>query len=190
MDNFSKNLSDFHPVELPNGLSPDYTVHDLLADLLRKVGRTGQRTAQSMDLMRSDFEAALKELQGESEKNRLAAVGMEADLKSLENGLLDFMDILDNLQRAAESIKDQKFIDAVSVAGQAKVQIMERMGIQMVPAVGSTFSNDVHYVSDVEIVNNKNQDEKVLQVIEIGYRRGSRLLRKATVVCGKFEGDQ
>jgi molecular chaperone GrpE len=185
---FSDRPEDFLPVDLPEDLNPDYSTFDLLSDLLRKVGRTGQKTAQSVDLMRSDFDSALELLKSEVESGRKANASAEADLKAVEGGFLELMDILDNLQRAAESIEDRAFLDAVSVAVKAKTQIMERIGIQQIPGKGASFDIEVHFVTRADPVDSPKLDNTVTDVIQNGYRRGSRLLRKATVVCGKYGG--
>ena len=188
MARFSDHLEDFSPVDLPEDLDPDYSTFDLLSDLLRKVGRTGQKTSQSVDLLRGDFESALNLLKTEAETGRMASAKAEADLKDVEGGFLELMDILDHLQLAAESIEDRAFLDAVSVAVRAKTQIMERIGIQQIPGKGTSFDVEVHFVSRADSVDSPKLDSTVTEVIQNGYRRGSRLLRKATVVCGKYGG--
>jgi molecular chaperone GrpE len=185
---FSDRLEDFAPIDLPENLDPDYSTFDLFSDLFRKVGRTGQKTAQSVDLLHSEFESALNLLKTEVETGRMTSAKSEADLKEVEGGFLELMDILDHLQLAAESIEDRAFLDAVNVAVKAKTQIMERIGIQQIPGTGAAFDVEVHFVSRAEPVVSAKLDNTVTEVIQNGYRRGNRLLRKATVVCGKYGG--
>ena len=189
MSHFSNRLEDFEPIELPEGVPADYSTYDLFADLIRKVGRCGQKTAQGMDLLREDLGSAYETLRANAEKIRLNANHLESELKSLEIGLLDFMDIIDNLQRVTKSIEDRAFIDSVGVAHKAKEQILARLGIQLIPCIGARYDNEVHFIANTRPVEQLGMDNTVVDVIENGYRRGNRLLRKATIVCGKYKGE-
>jgi len=182
-------LEDFAHISLPEGVSPDYSTYDLFADILRKVGRSGQKTAQGVDLLREELGSAYEVLSEEAEATRLATNRLETELTSLETGLLDFVDIIDNLQRAAEMIEDRVFLDAVNVALKAKEQILARLGVQLVPGQGASFDNEVHFIAETDSVDHSSLDNTIIRVIEHGYRRGPRLMRKATVVCGKYKGD-
>ena len=63
------------------------------------------------------------------------------------------------------------------------------MGIQTVPAEpGQKIDIKYHHKVETVSVQNKNQDQTVNKVVENGYRRGDRLLRKASVIANKYEG--
>ena len=186
----NNRLDIFEPIQVPEIPEPDYGVFASLNDILKKVGRVGQRTTQTIDLLRSDVNEAVEQLKDDVEQNRLRQNELESSLKSLETGLLDFMDIIDNLHGAVEKIDDPAFVNAVEVAVRAKDQINQRIGIQQVPGVGSRFDNQVHFIANSKPVQNEHQDGFILEIIENGYVRGPRLLRKATVVCGKWSGGE
>lgn len=190
MPSFNDRLDAFEPIQAPEIPEPDYGVFETLSDILKKVGRAGQRTTQTIDLLRSDVNEAVEQLKDDVEQNRLRHNELESSLKSLETGLLDFMDIIDNLHGAVEKIDDPAFVNAVEVAVRAKDQINQRIGIQQVPGIGSAFDNQVHFIANSKPVQNEHQDGVILDVIENGYLRGQRLLRKATVVCGKWHGGE
>lgn len=183
-------LDMFEPIQLPDIPEPDYGVFESLNEIIKKVGRVGQRTTQSIDLLRTDVNEAVEKLKEEVEQNRLRQNELDANLKSLETGLLDFMDIIDNLNNAVEKIDDPAFVNAVGVAVRAKEQINQRIGVQQIPGAGSNFDNQVHFIAEVKPVQNKHQDGIILEIIENGYVRGSRMLRKATVICGKWQGEE
>ena len=48
---------------------------------------------------------------------------------------------------------------------------------------------DVHYIVKSVEVNEEKHDSTVNHTIQNGYRRGNRLLRKATVVSNVYKGD-
>lgn len=183
-------LDSFEPIEVPDIPEPDYGIFNSLSDILKKVGRVGQRTNQSIELLQTDVNETVSKLNDDVEQNRLRQNELDSSLKSLETGLLDLMDIIDNLHNAVEMIDDPAFVNAVGVAVRAKDQINQRIGIQQIPGVDSKFDNQVHFIANSKPVQNQHQDGIILEVIENGYVRGQRLLRKATVVCAKWTEEE
>jgi len=185
-----KNLKNLKPFTLDEDSRIDDSEYQQLTSLLKRISKSNQKASQVSELLKDDLTEKLegyKELVDDvrNEKNII-----KQDIETLEVGLLEYFDILDDLNKVAEKSDDQDFINATSVAIKAKNQINERLGIQTIPvSKGISIDPDVHYIVKSVEVNEEKHDSTVNHAIQNGYRRGNRLLRKATVVSNVYKGD-
>lgn len=180
-------LSDFKPIILEENVEINNSIYNELKTLLKRIGRSEQKAAQVAELLKDEISESLSRYRDliddvKEEKNKI-----NQQLKTLERGFLDYCDILDNLEKAADQINDIEFMDSIRVALKAKEQINQRVGIQMIPGHGARLDSEVHYVMDTVRTDQKGLDNTVQKVIENGYRRGDKLMRRATVVTYKYE---
>ena len=102
--------------------------------------------------------------------------------------------ILDNLQRAKESIKNdsslkenkdlEKFLENISIIEKDLVSIFEKNNIRKIEVKGKIFDPNLHQaMAEIEDSNFKSGD--VVQEIQPGYMLGERLLRPALVAVAK-----
>ena len=184
-----KRLKDYKPISIDENLEIDDTQFQQLSHLLARIGKSEQKTSQIVELMKDELSNQLESSKQLVDDVRQEKNEVKRDIKILERGLLEYFNILDDLQKAAKLINDKQFLDSINVAIQAKEQISESMGIQIVPAEpGQKINIKYHHKVDTVSVQNKNQDQTVNKVVENGYRRGDRLLRKASVIANKYEG--
>lgn len=185
-----ENLKNLKPFTLDEDSRIDDSEYQQLTSLLKRISKSNQKASQVSELLKDDLTEKLegyKELVDDvrNEKNII-----KQDIETLEVGLLEYFDILDDLNKVAEKSDDQDFINATSVAIKAKNQINERLGIQNIPvSKGISIDPDVHYIVKSVEVNEEKHDSTVNHAIQNGYRRGNRLLRKATVVSNVYKGD-
>ena len=102
--------------------------------------------------------------------------------------------ILDNLQRAKESIKNdsslkenkdlEKFLENISVIEKDLVSIFEKNNIRKIEVKGKIFDPNLHQAM-AEIEDNNFKPGDVVQEIQPGYMLGERLLRPALVAVAK-----
>ena len=184
-------LKDFKPISIDQNLEIDDTQFQQLSHLITRIGKSEQKTSQIVELMKDALSEQLESSKQLIDDVRQEKNEVKRDIKILERGLLEYFNILDDLQKAAKLISDKQFLDSINVAIQAKEQISESMGIQTVPAEpGQKINIKYHHKVDTVSVQNKNQDQTVNKVVENGYRRGDRLLRKASVIANKYEGHE
>ena len=184
-----KRLKDFKPISIDESLEMDDSQFHQLSQLLSRIGKSEQKTSQIVELMKDDLSDQLESSKQLIDDVRREKNEVKRDVKILERGLLEYFNILDSLQTAAESINDEQFLDSIDVAIQAKEQISESMGIQTVPAEpGQKIDIKYHHKVETVSVQNKELNSTVNKVVENGYRRGDRLLRKASVIANKYEG--
>jgi molecular chaperone GrpE len=184
-----KKLSDFKPIELQDDEFDDSHYHQL-SGLLKRIAKSDQKTAQIAELLKDEVTEKLDEYRELVDEVRQEKNKIKLDIETLEGGLLEYFDILDALNKAAEKIEDQEFINSVSVAIKTKDQINDRLGIQLIPVdEGTAVDPEVHYIIKSTPTNTNKSDSTVNQVIQNGYRRGNRLLRKASVISNAYEGE-
>jgi len=184
-----KRLKDFRPISIDENLEIDDSQFQQLSHLLTRIGKSEQKTSQIVELMKDELSNQLESSKQLVDDVRQEKNEVKRDIKILERGLLEYFNILDDLQKATKLINNKQFLDSINVAIQSKEQISESMGIQTVPAeTGQNINIKYHHKVDTVSVQNKNQDQTINKVVENGYRRGDRLLRKASVIANKYEG--
>ena len=180
-------LSDFSPVQLDQSVEIDNSIYSELHQLLTRVSKSGQKSAQITELLQDEINKTLsqsREMVDEvlEQKRQLAN-----QLKTAERGFLDLLDLVDGLRGIAKMIEDKAIADTIRVTLKAKDQICERVGVQLIPCIGMIVDSEVHFVNETEVTDNQEQNNVVSRVIQDGYRLGEKLLRKATVITYKYQ---
>lgn len=97
---------------------------------------------------------------------------------------------LQNLRRSKESMEKAEVNEShTQGVGMVIHQIMaafERLGMEEVPGKGAKFDPNLHEALTMMPVQDPALDDVVVEVFEAGYRIGSRLIRPARVVVGKY----
>lgn len=105
----------------------------------------------------------------------------------------ELLSVADNLGRALESIPPEAsadtpllktIIDGVTMTQSALLNILERHGIQKIPALGEKFDPHLHQAM-MEVEGPPEKAGTVIQVLQEGYQIQDRLLRPAMVMVGK-----
>ncbi len=121
--------------------------------------------------------------------NREKAEYMQYALEAFAKELLPF---LDNLERAVQSAKETKDIDALlegldlTLSGYLKT--LERFGLKTFAAEGQRFDPNYHEALTVE-EDNSVDDNTVVKELLRGYTLHERVLRPALVVVSKKTGE-
>ena len=106
--------------------------------------------------------------------------------------LAGLLDTLDNLKRAIAAIekseKRQPDFDSLLEGVRATANLFESkmlsMGLTPVASVGEVFNPEVHEAVEIVAVS-QEQDNRVIEEFQTGYKFGDRLLRPARVRVGK-----
>jgi molecular chaperone GrpE len=114
---------------------------------------------------------------------------LEAASGDVVAGLLDTLDNLKRAIAAAEKSgnKNSDFIallDGVRATANIFEAKMQGLGLSAVPSTGEEFNPEVHEAVEIAPVS-KDEDNRVIEEFQTGYRFGSRLLRPARVRVGR-----
>ena len=111
---------------------------------------------------------------------------------AITNFARDMVPAADNLGRALDALPegardDESFkslIEGVELTGRELVTVFERHGIKEVRPQGDKFDHNLHQAM-FEIEDAEQEPGTVMQVMQIGYTIGDRLLRPAMVAVSK-----
>ncbi len=129
----------------------------------------------------AEFENARKRFEREREK--FVKYGNEKILKSL-------LEVVDNLDRTLNSIKDDEDEKVKNIAnGIAMVQeqflkVLMDNGLEKIESLGKDFDPNYHEAMAQQPVEGKKENE-IVQVYQDGYMLNGRLLRAAKVIIAK-----
>ena len=131
--------------------------------------------------------ASFANYKAEEEKKRKDRLeGMKLQLIS------DFFPVLDSFDMAFANREAWEKVDPAWRTGVEYIhtQLMNTLNqynVSLVSDVGVEFDPKIHDPVEHVIVKNKDQDHKVITVIQKGYRSGDVVLRPAKVKVGKYE---
>jgi len=141
-----------------------------------------------------DLSKAYRNLQKDSEDFRIRLN------KDVENRVFkgkisffrDLLEILDNIERGIESAEKTKdfdsFLHGIKLVETQFLQKIEKHDIKEISSVGVEFDPKFHDALSMTIVEEKENDNKITEVVEKGYLIKDEVLRPSKVIVGKFEG--
>ena len=153
--------------------------------MAKKIDRKTEELQKQLVDLKEKYKRALADyqnLQNRVEKER------EEFLKFATSSLITkFLDILDNLQKAQEHLKDK----GLDLLIKDFKEILRQEGVAEIMAVGQRFDPAVHECVGLVKVKDKNLEDKVVEEVRRGYQiqvgDESRVLRFAQVKVGKKE---
>ncbi len=114
---------------------------------------------------------------------------MEMMKNAGEDILINFLPIMDNIERAKQSVDDAKELDAIkegiNLIHKNISDFLTGRGINEINAKGEVFDTDLHEAITKIPAPEKNLKGKVVDVIEKGYKIKDKVLRYAKVVVGE-----
>ena len=153
---------------------------------------TERREAAESKLVgvQAKFEEAKANLEKETAdmRARLMKTLEDRAKQSQFNFLTTLLPVLDNLNLAVAASETDSSVDNLrnGVVGTARSfeQALMSVGVEAVPAIGSTFDPEMHEAIDMAEVD-ADQDGKVTAEYSKGYKFGNQLLRPAKVQVGR-----
>ncbi len=106
-----------------------------------------------------------------------------------EDLLSSFLPVIDDLERANDSVQEAQNIEAIKegidlIYTKFK-QFLESKGVKEIPDIGEEFDTDKHEAMSKITVENDDQKGKVVDVLQKGYYLNDKVLRYARVVVGE-----
>ena len=133
--------------------------------------------------------AAYRQLQEEVEATKERLNRQAQFQRELQRGetVAKMFDPLDNLTRSIESVNDVDTKEGLKMVAHQFMSALSELGLEMLSPEGAKFDPNEHEALSVLTVDEPDKDDVVIEVFSAGYRVGSRLLKPARVVIGKFE---
>lgn len=156
---------------------------------------TAQTAAEtpSNDVKLAEAEKKAKECQDqvlrlkadyENTKKRLERDKLEAIKFANERLLADVLPVVDNIDRAVESLAEghdpEKVKDGLKLAQDELHKILELHGVEVVKSVGAPFDPRLHEAVAV-VEKDDAEDGKIMDEIQRGYLLNGRLIRPSRV---------
>jgi molecular chaperone GrpE len=114
---------------------------------------------------------------------------MELMKNAGEDILVNFLPILDNIERARRSVDEAKEIEAVkegiNLIHKNIFDFLSQKGIKEIDAKGEVFDTDLHEAITKIPAPDESMKGKVIDVIEKGYKMKDKILRYSKVVVGE-----
>ena len=136
--------------------------------------------------------AAYKQLQDDVEATKERLNRQAEFQRELQRGetVAKMFDPLDNLQRSIDAADDGDTKEGLEMVATQFMSALKELGLEMLVPNGQPFDPNQHEALSMVPVEDSSQDGQVIEVFSAGYRVGSRLLKPARVVIGKFEGQE
>lgn len=172
---------------------PAPVTEDLEARLREAEEKRAEAERQVRDLA-DRFRHAQNQLKTEAEEQRARMQRMfdqklEAARGEIVAGLLDTLDNLKRAVAAAEKSESKEpdfaaLLEGVRATAGLFETKMQSMGLKPVPGIGEIFDPEVHEAVEIVPVP-EDQDNRVIQEYQTGYKFGERLIRPARVRVGR-----
>ena len=175
---------------------PENDVETQLETEEREVALEADKVAEELKRAEADLRVAEKEMATLKDKHmrlladfdnyrkrkeaEVEAARREGEIKAIRA----LLPVLDDLERALEhaGAKPETIAEGVRAVHEGFQRILSGMGVEPVPGSGEPFNPSVHEA--VGIVEGE-EDEKVAEVYQKGYRYGDQLIRPARVAVTK-----
>jgi molecular chaperone GrpE len=155
------------------------------AELLRK-------TIAEKDSQLSQVMTAYRSLKKETEKLRKRMENQQRRRLEQSKGdfIAQFVEVLDNLDRAIESIESNfdsdSVLEGIILVRSRMVQLLREEGLEKIFVGGQPFDPTHSEAAGIEPVEDESQDNVVLKELQRGYMLKGGLLRPARVVVGRY----
>ena len=153
---------------------------------------TEDESTSAISVSREEFERLKKErdslfdrlvrLQAEFENFRKRNAREQADFREYASAeaAKNFLPVLDNFNLALKTNSDQNLRQGVELIRKQMEEVLAKIGIEVIPAVGEQFDPRLHEA--IEMVDTTEvPDHQIIEELQRGYRVKDRLLRPAMV---------
>jgi len=104
--------------------------------------------------------------------------------------IINLLPLMDDLERALHNIDTHlaglTWVDGIRLIHRKFQAVMEMAGVQEIPADGREFDPSMHEA----VAQVPGEENKVVSVVQKGYRLGDRVIRPAMVVVGQGQQKQ
>lgn len=177
------------PLEPPRRVDSSFPKEalDQIRTLKGQLERKDKQIEQVMEAYRS------KKSETEKLRDRIEKTERRRFEQSKGDFIARFVEVLDNLDRAIDSIEQSFDADSVlqgiMLVRSRLVQLLKTEGLEKIFVRGQPFDPMHSEAAEMEGVPEEDQDGVVLKELQPGYMLKGSLLRAARVVVGQFGGE-
>jgi molecular chaperone GrpE len=162
-------------MERDNTIGEEQSIQEL-KDQLAKEKERAEANLSSWQRTAADFQNYKRRVEQEREEvARLANAALTINL----------LPLMDDLERALDSVDTRlagmTWLDGIRLIQRKFHAILEMNGITEIEADGQDFDPNIHEA----VTFGEGEENKVISVVQKGYRLGGRVLRPALVVVGR-----
>jgi len=118
----AKKIEDFKPITLTN-TEEEESYFDVLYGVLKKINKTGQKSSNTLSMLKDEIVEEVQKTYQNVEEIREERIKVIRDNERLEKGVIEYNDILNNIERAAQFTKLPDLVEMTSIAIKAVEQI-------------------------------------------------------------------
>jgi molecular chaperone GrpE len=177
------------PKPPPRRIEPDFPEEALeqIRTFKAQLERKDAQIEQVMEAYRA------KKSETEKLRERIEKTERRRFEQSKGDFIARFVEVLDNLDRAIDSIEGSFDADAVlqgiMLVRSRLVQLLKTEGLEKIFVRGQQFDPMHSEAAEMEDVTDEAQDGVVIKELQPGYMLKGSLLRPSRVVVGRFEGE-
>ena len=105
----------------------------------------------------------------------------------------DIIGLVDDFERFFQHVEegggeklDDSFVQGVELIRKRLLKVLEKHGVEPINKTGVPVDYNLHQGLMTEPVDDERQDQTVVEILEVGYRIGDKLIRPAKVRVGVF----
>ncbi|MBR6438782.1 MAG: nucleotide exchange factor GrpE [Bacteroidales bacterium] len=120
-------------------------------------------------------------------RKRTANEKIELIKTAAEGTILALLPVLDDFERALptmEKIEDKTHYEGIALIYNKLKHALEQKGLEEIKATGETFNTDEHEALTQIPAPSEDMKDKVIDVIQKGYKLNGKVIRYARVVVG------
>ena len=190
MNLLSRKLSDFQPIELEKQDEVE-NYFDLLNGILKKINKTGQKSSNTLSSLKEEILSEVGKTSDLMNDLRDSRMSILNDNEKLEKSIIEYNDIIENLNRAAKSTSIPELSEMTNIAVKALDQVNAKVGITRIPSDANTNTDpEYHIILNTVDTDNLSYSNQIANTLESGYRRGEKVLRRSSVSIYKIEDEE
>ena len=114
-------------------------------------------------------------------RRRSAKEKTDAYSKAKGDAALAFLPVFDNLQRAlAAPCTDAAYVKGVEMTMTQLTQVLEKLGIEEIPALGQSFDPNLHNAV-MHVEDDSVGENTIVEVFQSGFKMGDKVIRFSMV---------
>jgi molecular chaperone GrpE len=146
---------------------------------------------QSLIEEKESYIALAKRVQADFDNYRKRNNNAIADAfeEGMAEAVLKILPVLDNLERALEAAQkssaDDAFVNGLDKIIKQFLDILRKMGLEEIPALGETFDPELHNAVMQAEAGEGQKEDMVVEVFQKGYKMKDKVLRYSMVKVAK-----
>ncbi len=113
---------------------------------------------------------------------------IEMSKTASEEVIADLLPVLDDFERALQNFDNEKassaFAEGIQLIYNKLVKTLSNKGLDEIQAMGQAFDTDYHEAISNVPAENEKQKDKIIDVVQKGYKLHGKVIRFAKVVVG------